>query len=173
VLSERPTDLRDPVSIVDRYITGTRLRLRRMTTGVAATYKLGQKVRTRAGDPELVMLTTIYLSADEYAVLGSLAGPELRKMHWRMVDGGGTVVDEFSGHLAGLDLAEVELGADDPKQSPPPMAVADVTGEDRFSGGVLANLDSSSAAELLMEVADLRWQEGRSGGTAGTQRDGA
>jgi len=156
VLSGRPPGLRDPVSIVDRYITGTRLRLRRMAADGAVSYKLGQKVRARPEDPETIRITNIYLTEDEYAVVGGLGGAELRKTRWRVVDPRPIAVDEFSGPLSGLVLAEVELGPDEPRLGPPPRAVGDVTGEDRFSSGALAGLDARGTADLLAYVATLR-----------------
>ena len=58
-------------------------------------------------------------------------------------------------YLYGLVLAELELssGATDPE--PPPGAVADVTEDDRFSGGNLALLNPAEARELLEEVARM------------------
>lgn len=79
VLSTRPHDLVDPVSIVDLCIQGTRLRLRRMEKDAEMVYKLGQKVRPESGKPEVVKLTNMYLSAPEYGVLASLDGMEIRK----------------------------------------------------------------------------------------------
>ena len=53
-------------------------------------------------------------------------------------DGVELVIDRFLGALAGLVLAEIELGPDDPLRDPPAGAVADVTHDDRYSGGALA-----------------------------------
>lgn len=170
VLSGRPGGLGDPVSISDRYLTGTRLRLRRMTSAGAHTYKLGQKVRLSPDQPGVVSLTTIYLSADEFLALSHLGGDELTKIRWRRPEGR-AVVDEFAGPLTGLVLAEVELGPGEPPTTPPPLAVAEVTDDDRFSGGTLARLDAAGIAGLFDVVAALRAQAGPNGDTAGTQED--
>jgi CYTH domain-containing protein/predicted enzyme related to lactoylglutathione lyase len=155
VLAGVPTGLQDPVSIADLYLAGTRLRLRRMATEAAVTYKLGQKVRRRAASPEVVKLTNIYLSESEYATLARLGGAELRKTRWRwMLEGRSLAVDVFQDRLRGLVLAEVELSADEARLPSPASAVADVTDDDRFSGGNLAEADSEEVERLLAFVAN-------------------
>jgi hypothetical protein len=141
------------VSIVDRYIPGTRLRLRRMETGTGVVYKLGQKVRPTPEDPELVKLTNMYLSEPEYATVARLGGAEIRKTRWRWTPGDRPLaVDVFEGALAGLVVAEMELGPHETRRDPPPLAVADVTNDDRFSGGMLA---ATTAAQLTVLLTTL------------------
>ncbi len=155
VLSRLPQALTDPASIVDRYLTGTRLRLRSITAGAAVTYKLGQKVRPEPSSPAMVKLTNIYLSPDEFEVLRALPGRELRKTRWRSPYAGGRlVVDEFVDALAGLVLAELELR---PGQSPVDLEVpgADVSEDDRFSGGRLAAVSVADASLLLRDTLAL------------------
>ena len=62
VLRVLPDGRDQPVSIVDLYLRGTRLRLRRMQTEAGAVYKLGQKVRPDPDTPGVVKLTNMYLS---------------------------------------------------------------------------------------------------------------
>jgi hypothetical protein len=132
------------VLIEDRYLAGTRLRLRRQTPlwGVAAgvpVHKLGQKVRPNPADPGLVMHTTLYLSAEEHARLAVLPGAELRKLRHVIVAGGRRfAVDVFEGRHAGLVLVEIEVETADAAVEPPPFAGPEVTGDDRYSGGRLA-----------------------------------
>lgn len=141
LLSGLPDDRHQPVTIVDRYIRGTRLRLRRMQSGPDVVYKLGQKVRPHGGSPALLHLTNMYLSDDEYATLLALDGDEVHKTRWRWTGAQhDLVVDEFGGPLIGLVLAEIELGPDEPRRRGPLSAVADVTDDDRFSGGRLATM---------------------------------
>ncbi|MFE4461994.1 hypothetical protein ACFROC_31980, partial [Nocardia tengchongensis] len=45
LLTEMPTQASDPRLIEDRYIVGTRLRLRRVEVGAQVVYKFCQKVR--------------------------------------------------------------------------------------------------------------------------------
>jgi CYTH domain-containing protein len=136
--------------IVDRYIPGTRLRLRHTETGEQTVFKLGQKVRLDPDDPETVKLTNIYLCSEEFAVLASLPAAELRKTRWRLAWAGKTVaVDQFHGRLDGLVLAEVELAPGDHRLGLPPFAVHDVTNDDRYSGGALASASDESVEEVL------------------------
>jgi CYTH domain-containing protein len=152
ILSRRPVGIDSPMSIVDLYIPGTRLRLRRMESDTGVTYKLGQKVRLTPADPELVKLTNIYFSESEYSTVARLGGAEIRKTRWRWSPGDyPLVVDVFEGPLAGLVLAERELGPDQRRARPPPHAVADVTNDDRFSGGTLATTTAAQLKDLLAD----------------------
>ena len=155
LLPELPDALTDPASIVDRYLVGTRLRLRSVTTDDATTYKLGQKVRPEPDSPAIVKLTNIYLSGEEYAVLRALPGRDLRKTRWRSAHAAGRlVVDEFGDPLTGLVLAELERRPGEALRQLDLMAV-DVSEDDRFSGGRLAGLSASDAAAFRAEVDSL------------------
>jgi len=161
VLSGLPPEVERPVSITDLYISGTRLRLRRMVREETVVRKLAQKVRPAPADPSLVKLTNVYLSEEEYAVLAALGGAALTKIRWRWPEAGrDLVVDEFGGSLSGLVLAEAELGPDDPHADPPLFALAEVTDDDRFSGG---SLSQTSAGQLGRFLADLRTLAGEGG----------
>jgi CYTH domain-containing protein len=125
-----PDGVAGPVEIYDRYIIGTRLRLRR----AGDLYKLGQKV---PASPDSVTLTNIYLSRDEYAVFAALPARELRKRRWHLDWHGRTLaIDEFTDRE--LILAEVELSAHDDYLPLPPFAERDVTGDETYTGGALA-----------------------------------
>jgi CYTH domain-containing protein len=155
VLPQLPKGLTDPASIVDRYLIGTRLRLRTISAGGAVTYKLGQKVRPEPSSPAVVKLTNIYLSPEEFDVLRVLPGRELCKTRWRSPYAGGRlVVDELTGSVAGLVLAELELR---PGESPVELDLpaVDVSEDDRFSGGQLAGISATDASLLLSDAAAL------------------
>jgi CYTH domain-containing protein len=153
VLRAVPIGLVDPIEITDRYIRDTDLRLRRMKSADEVIWKLGQKIRIRAESPEMVNTTNIYLREHEFQILGQLQAATLVKTrrHWRRADRVLTV-DEFHGRLTGLVLAEIELDADDSLLGLPEGAIADVTHDDRFSGGSLASLDERGAKQLLAEA---------------------
>jgi len=156
LLSGLPEAAVEPVEILDRYFRHSTLRLRQIRTGQSVVYKLGQKVREDPDRPSLVRLTNIYLTESEFDFMAQLEAAAVVKTrrHWPV--GAVTLsVDEFSGSLSGLVLAELELPlrATDPK--PPPGAVANVTEDDRFSGGHLAQLNPVEARELLEEVARM------------------
>ena len=166
VLSGLPAGLNSPVAIEDRYIAGTRLRLRRMELGPVVIYKLAQKVREGPLSPEVVKLTNMYLSEEEFAAFSVLSAAVIVKTRWRgTLAGRAMAVDELSGSLSGLCLAEVELAAGEPRLGAGPEgAAADVTDDDRFSGGGLARATPEEARQLLVYVASLA---GHLGGTVG------
>ena len=155
VLRAVPIGLVDPIEISDRYIRNTDLRLRRMKSADEVIWKLGQKIRVRAESPEIVKITNIYLLEHEYEILGQLQAATLVKTrrHWRGADRV-LSVDEFHGRLTGLVLAEIELEADDSLLGLPEGAIAEVTHDDRFSGGSLASLSETGATQLLAEAAN-------------------
>jgi len=94
--------------ITDRYVDGTRLRLRKVDelTGSGPTvHKLTQKL---PGEP-WGELTTIYVSEEEHALLATLPAAVLTKERRSVPPLG---YDVFRGPLAGLVLAEVEFADD-------------------------------------------------------------
>jgi CYTH domain-containing protein len=156
LLSGPPDDLVDPVDIQDRYLTGSTLRLRRMHSASGTVYKLGQKVRTAPDSPARVSLTNMYLSEHEFELLGQLEGASLHKTRWKWPTGDHLLsVDVFQDNLDGLILAEVELREHDPLLPALGLAVVDVTDQDRFSGGCLAQLSNEAAAALLASVGEF------------------
>jgi hypothetical protein len=159
VLADIPPDAVRLCEIVDRYLVGTRLRLRRMDDGERVVHKLAQKVRPEPVSPEVVRLTNIYLTEAEYDALLPLPAAELRKVRWTVTwDGRAVAVDQHLDRRAGLILAETELDATEPRLPTPPFApaAADVTDDDRFSGGALAFADDGDIAALLAEVRTRR-----------------
>lgn len=128
--------------IEDRYLTGTRLRLRRVSPmdGGTIEHKLGQKVRPDPGDPGTVLHTTMYLDPGEHARLAALPGADLRKVRHQLEHAGRRFsMDVFQGRHAGLVLLEVEVAEDDHEEVvPPPFAGPEVTGDERYTGGWLA-----------------------------------
>jgi CYTH domain-containing protein len=150
-----PALLGPPVEIVDRYLVGTTLRLRTVDDGQRRIHKLCQKVRLDPGDPTMVKLTNLYLTAEEHAVLATLPAAVLVKVRSHLdVDGQVVAVDRFGGRLDGLVLAEVELAEEERPWPLPPFAERDVTHDDRFSGGSLAVADDAAVAALLAGAAD-------------------
>ena len=124
--------------ITDRYLPGTRLRLRRVdySGSGACEFKLTQKVP--AGRPGYVqgLITNTYLSAAEYDLLASLPAEVLSK---RRLSVPPLSIDLFDPPLHGLVLADAEFSTDDAAQAfpQPPAAIAEVTDDARFTGGSL------------------------------------
>lgn len=131
--------------IVDRYIVGTRLRLRHMEAldGSVVGYKLGQKYGADGQSAAERTMTNFYLNEAEYATLAALEARTLAKVRYRYVyEGREYGIDVFEGPLRGLTLAETEcesVAACRALQIPP-FALRDVTEEPFFTGGHLATL---------------------------------
>ena len=154
LLAGVPAGLGPPAHIRDRYLEGTRLRLRRVEgPDGPIVRKLGQKVRTDPQDPAEVWITNLYLDEDEYEALAGLPAAVLDKARHPWPAFGGSV-DVFAGSLAGLVLAEIECADEVAFRSvtAPSGARADVSHDDRFSGGTLATLDRRSLVVLLGEL---------------------
>lgn len=135
-LPDLPEEVRDPRRITDRYLTQTRLRLRRVESldALDVVWKLTQKVRPDPGDPSVVRTTNVYLEANEVEALLGLPAAELEKVRFSAVFGS---VDVYAHHLAGLVTAEIDPGDEDAALLLPPSAV-EVTHDDRFTGAALA-----------------------------------
>ena len=123
--------------IVDRYVTGTRLRLREVVTeDGAVTRKLGHKVRLGEG-PYEIACTSLYLDDDEWDVLCALPATTLSKVRHLVTRGGVTVaIDELED---GTLLAEI----DDQDGAPVPVpgwldVLRDVTDDEKWTGAQLA-----------------------------------
>jgi CYTH domain-containing protein len=141
--------------INDRYVIGTRLRLRRMEPlgGGDAIFKLGQKDVPAPPDYSRVTITNIYLSPREHDVLAALPSHELRKRRYRL-DHADRVygIDVFEDRLVGLILAETSFATTDEWREHrllPDFAVRDVSRDIRFTGGALAATTRQQVAELL------------------------
>jgi CYTH domain-containing protein len=147
--------LADPHSqITDNYITGTRLRLRkvRWVPTNEWTLKLTQKHAPEPPDFSRTLITSIYLDESEYEVLSVFEANELRKNRYPFRHGGRAYsVDVFLGDLRGLVLAETDFEeAEDMDSFPaPPFAVADVSRDEMFTGGSLVGLTADDIREAL------------------------
>jgi CYTH domain-containing protein len=129
--------------IDDRYLDGTRLRLRRMAqVGGPTALKLTQKLPAPDGHGRQGALTTLYVSEDEYAALAALPAATLSKTRLSLAPYG---VDVFRGHLDGLCLAEVEFESEQDAAAFRPAAFcrAEVTADRRFTGGELVRASSA------------------------------
>lgn len=128
-------------TITDLYVNGTRLRLREATPqdGGPVMRRLGRKADV---DPAHRLITSIYLSEAEFALLSGMPGRTLRKVRHRLrpLNGLAFSVDVFEGQLQGLILAECEFD-DDAQMAAcphPPFAVREVTDDPRYGGAWLA-----------------------------------
>lgn len=134
------TDALASVLIEDRYLTGTRMRLRRMTRCDGWTAcKLTKKYDT--GRPEARPIVTTYLTEPEHALLAALPARVLRKRRFHLGhDGLRWSLDLFEGPLAGLEVVEVEVSDETALTAlvPPSWTTKEVTHDPRYQCGSLA-----------------------------------
>ena len=136
-----PDDARQ-VRIVDRYLHGTRLRLREVTeTDGTVVRKLGHKVRL-GDDAREVACTSLYLDDAEWAALSALPGDVLdeaprvraaRRAHHRP--------RRVRGPYDGLVLAEIDAATVRSWAGPLTgryRVVREVTDDEAFTGAALA-----------------------------------
>src|SRR6267143_543705 len=120
------------LQITDNYITGTRLRLRKVRDPRTNKWvvKFTQKVAPNAEDLSRTIITNTYLNATEAETLSVFEANEIRKNRYPFeFEGRKFSVDMFLGDLFGLVLAEVGFETDEELDGfpPPPWALADVT----------------------------------------------
>lgn len=136
----------DPhVQITDNYLTGTRLRLRKVREPRTNkwTVKFTQKFAPNPADPSRTVITNTYLNAAEYEVLSVFEANEIRKNRYPFEwEGRKFTIDMFLGDLFGLVLAETSFESDSELASfpKPPFAIAEVTNNELFTGGKLCAL---------------------------------
>lgn len=149
----------DPhVQITDNYITGTRLRIRKVRDPRTNkwTVKFTQKFAPNPADLSRTVITNTYLNAAEYQVLSVFEANEIRKnrypFEWK---GRKFAIDMFLGDLFGLVLAEVSFENDTELASfpQPPFAVAEVTNHELFTGGKLCDLTFEEIRDEIRRTA--------------------
>jgi CYTH domain-containing protein len=138
--------------ITDRYLPGTRLRLRRIEQPDLGTceYKFTQKVPADRPGHLRGLITNTYLSAAEYRLLATLPADVLTKSRLSVPPLG---IDVFDPPLDGLVIAEAEFATDAAALAfpLPAFAVAEVTDDPRFTGGNLARTDRRELLSWLSE----------------------
>lgn len=154
-LPEGLTRANPHVQITDNYLTGTRLRLRKVRDPQTNkwTVKFTQKFAPNPSDFSRTVITNIYLSALETETLGLSDANEIRKnRYWFEFEGRAFSVDMFLGDLFGLVLAEVGFETDEELDTypRPPFAIADVTNNELFTGGKLCELTFAEIREAIM-----------------------
>lgn len=158
LLAAPPPGLAARRRITDRYLTGTRLRLRRVDhlAGGTTEFKLTQKIPAGRPGPARGLITNMYLSAAEYDRFAGLPAAELAKARASVPP---LAIDVFDPPLDGLVLAEAEFGADEDALGfvAPRDSVAEVTDDDRFAGGRLAQATRPELLAWLAEYGLTPW----------------
>jgi len=145
------------VQITDNYITGTRLRVRKVRDPLQNkwTVKFTQKRVVNSSDLSRTLITNTYLNAQEAEILSVFEANEIRKNRYRFeFEGRKFGIDMFLGDLFGLVLAEVSFDDDEELESfpKPPFALVEVTNNELFTGGKLCELTFADVREEIMRV---------------------
>jgi CYTH domain-containing protein len=145
------------LQITDNYITGTRLRLRKVRDPQTNKWvvKFTQKFAPDTDDLSRTTITNTYLNPIEADTLAIFEANEIRKNRYHFeFEGRQFSVDMFLGDLFGLVLAEVSFDNDDELEnfSPPPFALADVTNNELFTGGRLSQLSFADLKDELIRM---------------------
>ena len=153
----------DPhLQITDNYVTGSRLRLRKVREPRTNkwTVKFTQKFAPNPNDLSRTIITNTYLNALEADVLSTIFDSnEIRKNRYPFeFDGRDFSIDMFLGDLFGLVLAEVSFKTDEELDTfPKPLfALAEVTNEELFTGGRLCDLTFSDVRAEIARLGLLR-----------------
>ena len=127
--------------IVDRYIDGTRMRLRRMDRPDLGETKWKLTKKYDCADARARPIVTTYLTEPEYELLRVLPARELvkRRLHFRH-RGAYWSLDVFGGALSGLELVECEAPGEAQltKLEPPDWVLREVTDWPHWQGGAIA-----------------------------------
>ena len=137
--------------IADRYIDGSNMRLRQQSDDEnEPVFKLTQKLPTDATGARQGLITTMYLTEDEFQLLANLPAKMLRKTRYSVPPFG---IDVFEDALTGLVLAEAEFNSaeDASALSLPSFIVREVTEDLRFTGGELVRVSRQELEKLLAE----------------------
>ena len=149
------------LQITDNYITGSRLRIRKVRDPRTNkwTVKFTQKFAPDPKDLSRTFITNTYLNAVEAEVLSIFNSNEIRKNRYYFeYERQNFSVDMFLGDLFGLVLAEVSFDNDVELDaySTPPFALAEVTNNELFSGGKLCELTFSDLREEIRRAGLIR-----------------
>lgn len=149
------------LQITDNYITGSRLRIRKVRDPRTNkwTVKFTQKFAPDPNDLSRTFITNTYLNAVEAEVLSIFNSNEIRKNRYYFeYERRQFSVDMFLGDLFGLVLAEVSFDNDVELDaySTPPFALAEVTNNELFSGGKLCELTFSDVREEIRREGLIR-----------------
>jgi len=145
------------LQITDNYISGTRLRLRKVRDPQTNKWvvKFTQKFAPDTDDLSRTTITNTYLNPIEADTLAIFEANEIRKNRYHFqFEGRQFSVDMFLGDLFGLVLAEVSFDNDDELEnfSPPPFVLAEVTNNELFSGGRLSQLSFADLKDELIRL---------------------
>jgi len=137
--------------IIDRYIDGTALRLREQSEDSGLVmFKLTQKLPARASGAQQGLITSMYLTKDEFCILAQLSAKTLNKTRYSVPPFG---IDVFEGPLEGLLIAEAEFDSAAAADSItlPSFIFQEVSADNRFTGGQLVCASRQDVKTWLLE----------------------
>lgn len=152
--AERCPDLSrtSAIRIEDRYLIGTRFRLRRMIDLDSGRVVVKLSKKYDADDVRARPMVTAYLTEAEHATFAALPALRIDKVRHDVAVGTQPFgIDVFEGALAGLVLAEIECADPDALDDVvmPHWATSEVTDEPAFQGGNLASLSGEQLRAFL------------------------
>lgn len=136
----------------DKYLAGTRLRLRVQTDTDTGRRLIKLNKKFESPSPYFQTISRILLSPGEYTLLDGAEGHRLKKVrYYHNYLGRVFSIDVLEGELAGLVLCETEADSleDLMQVEPPAYATYEVTEDPFFAGG---NLCHTTRAELLRRL---------------------
>jgi CYTH domain-containing protein len=138
--------------ILDRYVEGTRLRLRCVTDSAtgAQVFKFCKKYPS--DDPVSGAIVNIYLTAREHGELSLLPARVITKRRYHVQHSGLVFgLNVFEGDLAGLVLCEAEAETRDASLAMafPPWVGREVTEDLAFTGGELSRMRPEDIQAVL------------------------
>lgn len=159
-LPEGLTRAHPHVQITDNYITGTRLRIRKVRDPQTNKWvvKFTQKFAPNPSDYSRTIITNIYLNALEAESLSMFDANEIRKNRYKFqYEGREFAVDMFLGDLFGLVLAEVSFETDGELDNfaRPAFAIADITNHELFTGGRLSQITFEDIRRQIVKEGQL------------------
>jgi CYTH domain-containing protein len=139
----------------DKYISGTRLRLRILTDSDTGRQLIKLTKKSESASPYYGTTSRILLSPGEHDIFDHLEGDRLRKVrHYHIYLGRVFSIDVFEGDLDGLVLCETEAEKLEDLMSAafPPYAKHEVTEDPFFTG---ANLCRTTRRDLQRKLSTL------------------
>jgi CYTH domain-containing protein len=152
LLGQFPNRASTPIRrITDRYIEGTTLRLREQCEDHGPdVFKLTQKLPAPAEGAQQGLVTTMYLTKDEFGVFAQLPAKKLSKTRYSVPPFG---IDKFEGALEGLLIAEAEFDSAAAADTLilPSWLLQEVSNDSRFTGGSLAHASRQDIESWMLE----------------------